>query len=152
MQVETIKDILNWTVSFHKNLKDCLKHCAEQNKDERARMTLDYLSGHEASLERIVKGYLKAADQNSLNTWCYDYIEKHPFLAHGHCDSPFKELDMTHIMEKTVNHHDHVIELYTHLYNRVDIASAKGLLDAIKDVEENEIKRMVQAVNRFSDM
>ena len=32
MQVETIRDVLNWTVTFHKNLKDCLKHCSEQNK------------------------------------------------------------------------------------------------------------------------
>ncbi|PKG99542.1 ATPase [Paraglaciecola sp. MB-3u-78] len=152
MQVETIRDVLNWTVTFHKNLKDCLKHCSEQNKDERAQMTLHYLSDHEASLERIVQGFINTADKKALNTWCYDYIEKHPFIEHGHCDSPFKELDMTHIMEKTVNHHQQVIELYTHLYSRVDIDSAKELLDTIKGIEENEIKRMVQGVNRFSDM
>ena len=45
-----------------------------------------------------------------------------------------------------------MIELYTHIYSRVDIDSAKELLDTIKEVEEKEIKRMVQAVNRFSDM
>jgi uncharacterized protein (DUF305 family) len=55
-------------------------------------------------------------------------------------------------MEKIVNHHDQVIELYIHLYSRVDIDSAKALLDKIKDVEENEIKRIVQSANRFSDM
>ncbi len=152
MQVETIRDVLSWTVSFHKNLKDCLEHCSKQNKDERARMVLSYLSGREGSLERIVKGFEKTADKNALNTWCYDYIEKHPIIEHGHCDSPFKELDMSHIMEKIVNHHGQVIELYTHLYSRVDIDSAKELLDTIKDVEENEIKQIVQSVNWFSDM
>ena len=152
MQVETIRDVLNWTVSFHTNLKDCLTHCSTQNKDERARMVLTYLSDHEGSLARVVKGFIKTADEKALNTWCYDYMEKHPIIKHGHCDSPFKELDMAHIMEKVVNQHEQVLELYTHLYSRVDINSAKDLLDTIHDVQENEIRRMVQSANRFSDM
>ena len=57
MQVETIRDVLNWTVSFHKNLKDCLKHCSKLNNDERAQMILSYLADHEGSLARIVQGY-----------------------------------------------------------------------------------------------
>ncbi|MFT6737696.1 MAG: hypothetical protein ACJA0G_001836, partial [Kangiellaceae bacterium] len=69
-----------------------------------------------------------------------------------HCDSLFEELDMSHIMEKIVNHHEQVIELYIHIYFSVGIDSAKKLLDAIKDIEENEIKRIVQSANRFSDM
>lgn len=152
MQIETINDVLTWTVDFHKNLKECVIHCAKQNQDERARMTLDYVSGHEASLERMVEGFRKTATKNALDTWCYDYIGKHPILKHGHCDSPFKELDTDHIMEQVVNHHEQVIELYEHLYSRVDIDSAKELLDTVKSVEENEIKRMVQTANRFSDM
>jgi len=75
-------------------------------------------------------------------------MEKHQIVEHGHCDSPFKSLDMSHIMEEIVNRHEQAIELFSH----VDINSAKELLDTINDVEENEIKRMVQAVNRFSDM
>ena len=55
-------------------------------------------------------------------------------------------------MENIVNHHEQVIELYEHLYSRVDIDSAKELLETVKSVEENEIKRMVQTANRFSDM
>jgi uncharacterized protein (DUF305 family) len=152
MQVETIRDVLNWTVLFHQNLKECLEHCAKQNKDERARMLLSYLADHEASLERMVQGFENDADENALSTWCYDYIAKHAIIKHGHCVSPFTALDVPHIMEKIVNHHEEVLELYTHLYSRVDIDSAKALLDKLHDVEENEIKRMVQSANRFSDM
>lgn len=152
MQVETIRDVLNWTVSFHKNLKDCLKHCAHLNKDERAGMILNYLADHEGSLARIVQGFVNTADKKALNTWCYDYMDKHPIIKHGHCESPYQELDMPHIMERTVANHKHVIELFEHLYSRVDTDSAKELLETIKGVEENEIKRMVQTANRFSDM
>ncbi|MFT4810112.1 MAG: hypothetical protein ACI9LX_003470 [Paraglaciecola sp.] len=152
MQVETIRDVLNWTVLFHKNLKISLKHSSKQNKDERARMILSYLSGHEESLEHIVQGLENAADEKALNTWCFDYIEKHSIIEYVHCDSLFEELDIPHIMEKIVNHHEQVIELYIHIYSRVDIDSAKKLLDAIKDIEENEIKRIVQSTNRFSDI
>jgi hypothetical protein len=152
MQVETIRDVLNWTVLFHKNLKDSLKNSAKQNKDERARMILNYLSDHEESLEHIVQGFENAADENALDTWCYDYIEKHSIIEHIDTDSLFEELDMPQIMEKIVNHHEQVIELYIHIYSRVDIDSAKNLLDTIRDIEENEIKRIVQSANRFSDM
>ncbi|HAD49444.1 MAG TPA: ATPase, partial [Idiomarina sp.] len=31
MQIETIKDVLSWTVDFHKNLKECVTHCSKQN-------------------------------------------------------------------------------------------------------------------------
>jgi hypothetical protein len=152
MQVETVRDVLNWTVLFHKNLKVSLKQSSKQNKDERARMILSYLSEHEESLEQIVQGFENTADEKALNTWCFDYIEKHAIIEYVHCDSFFEELDMSHIMEKIVNHHEQVIELYIHIYFSVGIDSAKKLLDAIKDIEENEIKRIVQSANRFSDM
>ena len=57
MQIETIRDVLNWTVLFHKNLKDSLNQSSEQNKEEGARMMLRYLSEHEESLENIVQGF-----------------------------------------------------------------------------------------------
>ncbi|WP_194756362.1 ATPase [Aliidiomarina indica] len=152
MQVENLREVLVWTVAFHENLKECLRDCAKENEDERARMTLEYLVGHEESLGRIVNGFVKTAESKALNTMCYDYLEKHPIVKHGHCDSPFKSLDTDHVMEKLVDQHEQVIALYEHLYSRVDINAAKELLDAIKDVEENEIKRMVHSANRLSDM
>ncbi|MGX5914020.1 ATPase [Aliidiomarina sp. Khilg15.8] len=152
MQVENLREVLLWTTAFHENLQECLQHCAKENTDERARMTLVYLADHEESLARVVKGFATTADSKALNTWCYDYLEKHPIVKHGHCDSPFKSLDTDHVMEKVVDQHEQVIGLYEHLYSRVDIDSAKELLDTIKDVEENEIKRMVHAANRLSDM
>ncbi|TYK65465.1 ATPase [Colwellia echini] len=152
MQVETIRDVLNWTVLFHKNLKESLKQSATQNEGERARMMLNYLADHEASLENIIQELENSANEKVLSTWCYDYIEKHSIIEHVDCESFFEELDMPQIMEKIVNHHEQVIELITHIYSRVDIDSAKELLDTIKGVEEDEIKRMVQSANRFSDI
>lgn len=152
MQVENLREVLQWTAAFHQNLKECLQDCSKENQDERAQMILVYLADHEGSLERILRGFSTTAERNALNTYCYDYLEKHPILKHGHCGSPFKSLDTEHIMEKVVDQHEQVIALYEHLYSRVDIDSAKELVDAIRDVEENEIKRMVQSANRFSDM
>lgn len=54
-------------------------------------------------------------------------------------------------MDRTVGHHKHVIELFEHLYSRVDTDSARELFETTKDVEEDEIKRMIQTVSRFSD-
>jgi hypothetical protein len=43
---------------------------------------------HGASLERIVNGFVNTADNKALNTWCYDYIKKHPFIEHGQVAVP----------------------------------------------------------------
>ncbi|PWW09264.1 hypothetical protein DFO79_1221 [Pseudidiomarina tainanensis] len=33
MQIETIKDVLSWTVDFHKNLKECVTVVAPAKTD-----------------------------------------------------------------------------------------------------------------------
>lgn len=152
MLVETIEDVLSWTVSFHQNLKDSLKQCSEKNTDERTQMVLNYLADHESSLEHTIKEYINSADKKALHTWCYDYLDNHSILEHGHCESPYNNNDLQHIMKETVDHHEQVLDLFSHLCGRVDTDTAQELLESVKDAEENEIKRMVQTMNRFSDI
>ena len=78
MQIETLKDVLHWTREFHQHLSQCLSHCADKNMDERARMILAYLSDHEKALTKVVSGFETSGDEHALNTWCYEYVAKHP--------------------------------------------------------------------------
>lgn len=152
MQVETLKDVLHWTREFHQHLSQCLSHCADKNTDERARMILGYLSDHEKTLSQLVSGFEKSGDEHALNTWCYEYVNKHPIVQHAHCDAPFADLDATQIMAVIVDQHQQVIELYRYLASRADIPSARELLEALRSLEENEMMRMAQSTNRFGDL
>lgn len=152
MQVETLKDVLHWTRAFHQHLSQCLSHCADKNTDERARMVLAYLSNHEKILSQVVSGFETSGDEHALNTWFYEYINKHPIVRHVHCDAPFADLDATQIMAVIVDQHQQVIELYRYLASRADIPSARELLETLRSLEENEMMRMTQSTNRFGDM
>ncbi len=152
MQIETLKDVLHWTREFHQHLSQCLFHCADKNMEERARMILAYLSDHEKALTKVVSGFETSGDEHALNTWCYEYVAKHPIVRHAHCDAPFAELDTTQIMEVIVDQHQQVIELYRYLASRAEIPSAKELMESLQSLEEHEMMRMAQSVNRFGDL
>ncbi|QIL89077.1 ATPase [Microbulbifer harenosus] len=152
MQVETLRDVLVWTREFHKNLAACLQHCAGKNENARSQMLLAYLARHEKELTETVDGFVDTAETRALNTWCYDYMDKHPILHSVHCDAPFQDLEPDEIMSVVSNQHDQVIELYRYLYGRADIEETRELMEELKSLEEQQIKQMVQGVNRMRDM
>ena len=152
MQIETLKDVLHWTREFHQHLSQCLSHCADKNMDERARMILTYLSDHEKALTKVVGSFETTGDEHALNTWCYEYVAKHPIVRHAYCDAPFADLDATQIMEVIIDQHQQVIELYCYLASRADIPSAMELMESLRSLEEHELMRMAQSANRFGDM
>lgn len=152
MKIETLRDVLHWTTEFHQHLSSCLRHCSDKNESERAKMLLVYLAGHESELASVVSNFEKTGNTNALNTWCYEYIDKHPIIHHEHCNTPFAKLNATEIMEVIVDQHQQVIELYRYLFSRADIPSAKELLENLKSLEEHESMLMSQGANRLSDM
>lgn len=152
MQAETLKDVLHWTTEFHQHLFECLAHCANENESERAKMLLDYLADHEKNLAHVVDRFEKTGESSALNTWCYDYISKHPIVQNAYCDAPFATLNAAQIMEVIVDQHQQVIELYRYLESRADIPSTKELMESLRSLEEHEMMRMAQSANRFEDL
>ncbi|MCX4186932.1 ATPase [Methylophaga sp. OBS4] len=152
MQVESIKDILEWTVHFHHELAACLKDCTDKNENARAKLLLGYLATHEKTLENMVAEFERTANLNALNTWCYEYLDKHPVIKHKHSDVPFSKLDTKQIMETVTQLHEQVIDLYQDLYDRAPVESEKELLKQLLDVEDHEAMRISQSANRLEDL
>lgn len=152
MQVETLRDVLEWTTKFHRNLGDCLRQCAEKNQSARADLLLDYLAKHEHRLAGLVAAFEDRAETRALNTWCYDYMDKNPILHSTDCDAPFAELDAGKIMDVVADQHQQVIELYRYLYARADTDPTRELMEEVKELEEHEAMQMTQGANRLQDL
>ena len=152
MQIETLKDVLHWTKEFHTQLSRCLQHCADKNQDTRAQMLLTYLVTHEEKLATVVARFEQSGDSRALNTWCYEYLDKHPIVQHQHCDAPFADLDTEQIMAVIVEQHQQVIELYRYLLSQAVIPSARELLEGLKSLEEHEAMQMSHSANRLHDL
>ncbi len=152
MQIETLKDVLHWTRKFHQQLSQSLSNSVDKNTDERARMVLEYLADHEKTLDKVISGFEKSGDEDALNTWFNEYVNKSPVLQNVHTNTPFANMDAAQIMEVVADQHQQAIELYRYLARRADIDSAKDMLESLLSLEEHEIMRMTQSTNRFSDM
>lgn len=152
MAIETLRDVLSWTETFHKQLSECLSQEAATSADERAKMILSYLADHEAQLTKVIEGFEQNGKESVLNTWCYEYVQKYPITRRSHANAPFSELDAVQIMDVVIDQHQQVIELYRYLASRAETTSTKEMLSALSSMEEHEIKRMVQSSNRLSDM
>jgi len=152
MQVENLRDILHWTKEFHQHLADCMKNCASQQLNERAKMLLDYLSEHEYKLSSLLESFEASADQNALNTWVYEYLDKSPIKGHEKCDKPFAEMTTEEIIGEIEDQHQQVIALYRYLIGRAEIPSAIELLEQLASLEEHEAMQMTHGANRLEDL
>ncbi|WP_237055672.1 ATPase [Microbulbifer sediminum] len=152
MQVETLRDVLEWTTRFHRSLGDSLRQSAESNPNARADLLLDYLAKHEHRLGELVAMFEDRAETRALETWCYDYREQNPILHRTDCDAPFAELDAGEIMDMVADQHQQVIELYRYLHARADTDTTRELMAEVKELEERETMQMTQGANRLEDM
>ncbi|ATC96389.1 hypothetical protein PTUN_a4180 [Pseudoalteromonas tunicata] len=155
MQIETLRDVLHRTKAFHQQLGMCLSQCAEENTDDRAQMLLNYLANHEGNLADVINGFAVSSDENALNTWCYEWVNKLAIVHDEYNDVPFAKLNAAQIMSVIVAQHQQVLSLYRYLVSQVSqavIPSAEEMLASVYSLEQREIMSMVQSVNRFRDM
>ena len=152
MQIETLRDVLHWTQRFHRELGNCMHHCSEHNESERARLLLDYLTDHENTLVTILDGFEETANEAALNTWCIEYIHKHPILLHEKCELPFSTMNASEIIAEVCNLHEQVTDLYKYLHSRAESASARELLAQLSELELHEAMSAAQAANRLQDL
>jgi uncharacterized protein (DUF305 family) len=152
MQIETLRDVLQWTREFHNHLSTCMTHCADHHENERAKLLLNYLVKHEEKLGHLLEAFEKSESQSVLSTWTIEYLNKQPIIKHRDCSEPFAQLSSTKIMEVIIDYHQQIIELYRHLLSRSEIPKARVLLGNLLFLEEHEAMQMSQAANRLEDL
>ncbi len=152
MNIETFQDLIDWTRQLHAHLAECLKHCATQQEEARAKWLLEYLADHEAILEQTVANFERQADPKALHTWVYDYLSHTPIAPHQACRSPYAEMSFDDICRTIFSLHDQVIELYRYLEGRAEIPETRELVRELLKLEEHEAMRLAQQTNRARDM
>ncbi|XKH61651.1 hypothetical protein LG290_08105 [Halomonas sediminis] len=152
MKIQTFQDLIEWTQQLHAYLAECLKHCATQQEEARAKWLLEYLADHEATLGQTVANFEKQADPKALHTWVYDYLSHVPITPHQACSSPYAEMSFDDISREIFSLHDQVIALYRYLEGRADIPEARELVNELLKLEEHEAMRLAQQINRARDL
>ena len=152
MPAHTLNDVLSRTRAFHCELSENMNKGANNTESTRAQLLLDYLQGHEERLARTLKTFQETADRKQLDTWFYEFTQKHNVIQTGEHHKPFSEMTSTEIMDEVMNEHEQVIQLYQYLYGRAGTSPAHELLRELIDLEQHEAMRLSQAGNRAEDM
>lgn len=152
MTLKTLGEIVSWTRDFHQHLSECMQHCQNENENARAQMLLTYLSAHEARLSEVVSGFEKLGRNKALQTWTSEYLALHPIVVRKSCDEPYAKMRSDDIVDEILGQHEEVIELYRFLETRADTNSTRKLMKSLRELEESEVRVMMQAINRFADM
>ncbi|AWL12303.1 hypothetical protein HMF8227_01830 [Saliniradius amylolyticus] len=151
MQVENLRDILHWTEVYHRRLSDYLQECADKQSSERVKLLLEYLSEHEGHLSELFEAFEAQSELKTLNTWCYEYLDKNPIQLAGEEDIPLNEASTQEVMRTIAAQHDQVTGLYRYLLARANIPSNIELLERLLALEEHEVMRMMHGANRWED-
>lgn len=152
MEIKTFRELIDWTRDLHQYLSECLAHCAEEQKQERAQMLLEYLADHEAELAKIISEFEHQADGKAMETRVYDYLNHHPLETHRSCSLPYAEMNFDEISREVFSFHDQIMDLYKTLVSKADIPEAQDLLQALLDMEEHEAMRLARQIGRMDDV
>ncbi|HLV76472.1 MAG TPA: ATPase [Marinobacter sp.] len=152
MEIKTFADLIDWTRQLHGHLARCLQQSASRNPDERASLLLEYLSRHEAILEKGVAEYERQADSRALETRLYDYGVHKPIKTDQSCDTRYDSLDFDGVAREIFQVHKQVCELYDNLITKAEIREAKTLLEDLLAMHEHEAMRLSGQIGRINDL
>jgi hypothetical protein len=152
MAAQTLNDVLSRTREFHNRLAKCLEDSAENAKDPRVSLLLDYIHDHEERVSRALQAIQESAEKNQLETWFYEFTQKHNVIRTDREHKPFSEMTTDEIVAEVAEQHDEIIQLYRYLYGRAGTTPATELLRELVDLEEHEAMRLVQEASRTDEM
>lgn len=152
MELKTYGDLIEWTRQLHTQMAKSLKQCSGHHPDERASLLLDYISGHEADIAKMLTEFEEQADKKAMATYIYDYLPHKPPPAHLVCGEPFAQLDSDEICKRVFSFHKQVLDLYQNLVDRAEVAETRDLAKALLEMEEHHTRRLSSQTGRMRDI
>lgn len=131
MEPKTLETILDETEAYHGRLMAHLKHCRDKASGERERMLLDYIVDHEQWISSALYGLERKQYAGAMNTWFYEYTDRHAILFSDPEQIPFHEMPYEAINEEILEINDQIIDLFEHLKQR---SESKGSEEALGEL------------------
>ncbi|MFN3714185.1 MAG: hypothetical protein ACK4SX_11025 [Alcanivoracaceae bacterium] len=152
MRFRRIRDVLDWTRTFHDTLANDYDGLAKGHEKERVGMLLQYLAEHERALSAALQHYEEDAATALLNTW-YDQAPevKLPPDLDSLCDT-LEKIDTESVLALALLFHDILIDMYQIFATKAPTPAAKSLFDSLVSQGTGEKMRTVRDALRLEDL
>jgi len=151
MEPKSMNDILTLTRQWHRQLSDHLHRSADETGPERNHMLLEYLAEHEQKLAQTLEIFAEKADLRALDTWFYEYTDRHKIIHKDPHQIPFTRMDNHEITAEIAQLHEQLVDLYTHLHQRAESGTAREVLAQLLEIEQSKSKLISFGAERSQD-
>jgi hypothetical protein len=152
MQAQTLSDVIQQTGRLHRNMASELRSHRPVGAGERIDLLREYLAQSEGNLSRLVEAHGRDAAERALNTWCYEYLRSHPIDRMAQRFSAAEVGTDEKLMQEVMGIHGALVALFQRLHAKADTAPTRALLHEIRELEENETRRIAQGANRLHEL
>ncbi len=150
MRIHKIKDIFDWTRTFHDKLADEYTRLAQGHDRDRVGMLLNYLAEHERALSEAVKHYEEDAIHSELEI-AYDPDLELPVDLEG-LSRELDKVDTAGVLNLALQFHDMLVRVYQALAEKAPNPEIKGLFEDIVRHEIREKLRTARDAGRLEDI
>lgn len=150
MRYKTVQDILKQAAVFHQRVAELADEAAVDQDRERLGMLLDYLSDHQSRLKSAIDAFRDEGSRKVMDTW----FDRAPEIQVDELDqaelASIKDVDA--LVNRVVDFHDQVIELYANLRDQAAIDEVEQVFADLADLERHEKMELVQGAQQLQDM
>jgi hypothetical protein len=150
MRFRNVREILDWTKTFHEALATEYEEMAIGHERERVGLLLSYLADHERVLSDALTHYEEDQTHSILET-CYAPDVELPEDVHALAEK-IETLDTMSVMKLAVQFHEILVCLYRKLAEKAPSQEVKALFENIARHESREKINTVRNTGQFEDV
>lgn len=144
MPPQRMKDFLDATADFHKELGDFYETSSAGAKDEEIRILLEYIGHHERALEKIVREYESDSSKAVLETW----FKVSPACAgfpHPELLALSEDMSAGDIIDRALQLDDALVCVYEELARQAESQDVRAVANDLLDQEKRERIRLLRS-------
>ncbi len=151
MRYSQVRDMLDQVRDFHGQLADYYHQISESTDQQRIKLLLDHMSGHEQHLKDSLGAYEEDASRQIMDTW----------VDCRHCNETLVTCQQTLIAPETsvddviraaLDVDNCLMRFYREVAEKVDSESVREVFRNLVDMEESELRQLALGALQLADM
>lgn len=152
MVPKTLNDLLQITQRFHAEMAKHLTQYTTQQTDERQQLLLQHLAHKEQVLADTLAELKLDSDLGPLQTWFYEYTDRHPIAAFEPSEINLREYDIDSVAALTADWHRELVDLFIYLTERAESDRTEKLARDVLAIEASHARQMSYDMARSNDI
>jgi rubrerythrin len=148
---EQVKDVFDYGIELHAQLRTLYGSIGEQAEQERVRMLMDYLSSHERNREEAMQRFGRDPHANVFDVWLQ-------YAPDARIEQMLKDcvirpdMSVDDAVKIAMTFDNALIEIYKEAAREAQDTTAKAVFTNLVEMEEREQQRFIRDTEWFDDM